>query len=188
MSLLHHLQKCLWNCWWNSSKFSIAVTSVIIMYLVVFSTTNMHIYHKPAIWHLMQGARNVPCSQGASNVSCSQGANNVPWGQASNMPWSQGANNVPWSQQGARKPVRNHEDREPARGFALQCFSFFCRSSTAGVTRHEGHKLCSTTRLTKYNWLWLWHSVLWNVYFASQQTQWKWTNKIFLLMLKLTAL
>jgi len=40
--------------WWDSSKFSLAVRSVIITYLVAFSTTNMHIYHKLAIWHLMQ--------------------------------------------------------------------------------------------------------------------------------------
>jgi len=41
-------------CWWDSSKFSLTVTSVIITYLVAFCTTNMHIYHKVAIWHLMQ--------------------------------------------------------------------------------------------------------------------------------------
>jgi len=40
--------------WWDSSKFSLAVTSVTITYLVAFSATNMHIYHKVAIWHLMQ--------------------------------------------------------------------------------------------------------------------------------------
>ena len=40
--------------WWDSSKFSLAVTSVIITYLVAFSATNLHIYHKVAIWHLMQ--------------------------------------------------------------------------------------------------------------------------------------
>jgi len=40
--------------WWDSSKFSLTVTSVIISYMVVFSATNMHIYHKVAIWHLMQ--------------------------------------------------------------------------------------------------------------------------------------
>jgi len=40
--------------WWDSSKFSLAVTSVIITYLVAFSATNQHIYHKVAIWHLMQ--------------------------------------------------------------------------------------------------------------------------------------
>jgi len=28
--------------WWDSSKFSLAVTSVIITYLVAFSATNMH--------------------------------------------------------------------------------------------------------------------------------------------------
>ena len=39
---------------WDSSKFSLAVTSVIIIYLVALSATNMHIYHKVAIWHLMQ--------------------------------------------------------------------------------------------------------------------------------------
>ena len=35
-------------------NFSLAVTTVIIMYLVVFSATNMHIYHKLPIGHLMQ--------------------------------------------------------------------------------------------------------------------------------------
>jgi len=39
--------------WWDS-KFSLAVTSVIITYLVNFGTTYMHIYHKVANWHLMQ--------------------------------------------------------------------------------------------------------------------------------------
>jgi len=38
--------------WWDSSKFSLAVISVIITYLVVFSATNMHIYHKVAIGHV----------------------------------------------------------------------------------------------------------------------------------------
>jgi len=40
--------------WWDSSKFNLAVTSVIITYLVVFSAINLHIYHKVAIWHLVQ--------------------------------------------------------------------------------------------------------------------------------------
>ena len=55
-SLLHHLQICmlLKLYWWDSSKFSLPVTSVIITYLVAFNATNMHIYHKVAIWHLMQ--------------------------------------------------------------------------------------------------------------------------------------
>jgi len=30
--------------WWDSSKFSLAVISVIITYLVAFSATNMHNY------------------------------------------------------------------------------------------------------------------------------------------------
>jgi len=38
----------------QKSFFSLAATSVIITYLVAFSATNMHIYHKVAIWHLMQ--------------------------------------------------------------------------------------------------------------------------------------
>jgi len=37
--------------WWDACKFSLAVISVIITYLVA---TNMHIYHKVGIWHLMQ--------------------------------------------------------------------------------------------------------------------------------------
>ena len=41
---LHHLQKMLLKLyWWDSSKFSLTVTSVIITYLVAFSATNMHI-------------------------------------------------------------------------------------------------------------------------------------------------
>jgi len=40
--------------WWDCCKFSLAVTSVIITYLVAFSATKMHIYHKVGIWHLMQ--------------------------------------------------------------------------------------------------------------------------------------
>jgi len=46
--LLHHY------CWWDSSKFSLAMILVIIMYLVALSTANMRIYHKLAIGHLMQ--------------------------------------------------------------------------------------------------------------------------------------
>jgi len=38
--------------WLDSSKFSLAVISVIITYLVVFSATNMHIYHKVTIGHV----------------------------------------------------------------------------------------------------------------------------------------
>ena len=50
----------LYVSWWvldlarAAAKFSLAVTSVIITYLVAFSATNMHIHHKVAIWHLMQ--------------------------------------------------------------------------------------------------------------------------------------
>ena len=47
--------------WWDSSKFSLAVTSVITTCLVGFSATNMHTYHKVAIVHLMQAwARIAP--------------------------------------------------------------------------------------------------------------------------------
>ena len=35
-------------------KFSLAVTSVIILYLVAFTSTNMHIYHNVAIRYLME--------------------------------------------------------------------------------------------------------------------------------------
>jgi len=47
-------EKFLKLYWWDSCKFSLTVTSVIITYLVAFSATNMHICHKVEIWHLMQ--------------------------------------------------------------------------------------------------------------------------------------
>jgi len=51
-ALLHHLKKCFLKiCWWDSSSFNLAVTIVIIMNLVAFSTTNMHTL---ATGHLMQ--------------------------------------------------------------------------------------------------------------------------------------
>jgi len=47
ISLLHHLQKCY-------TGGTLLTCSDIITYLVAFSATNMHIYHKVAIGHLMQ--------------------------------------------------------------------------------------------------------------------------------------
>ena len=47
-------EKVLKLYWWDSCKFCLAMTSVIITYLVAFSATNMHIYHQVGIWHLMQ--------------------------------------------------------------------------------------------------------------------------------------
>jgi len=53
--------------WWDSSKFSPAVTSVIITYLVAFGVTNMH---GVAMGHLMQAwARFAPQCFSFNNVS-----------------------------------------------------------------------------------------------------------------------
>ena len=45
-------EKVLILYWWDSCKFCLAMTSVIITYLVAFSATNMHIYHKVTIGHV----------------------------------------------------------------------------------------------------------------------------------------